>query len=198
MRFGVKVDGPAAGAAPADLLRRMDRKPRAACGHAACAGFSRLSRRRFRWRASMASGARRARAEEGRQRADARCSAGGRSIPSTSGSAAFTACPTRAELRRWRTASKQARELAIATRALGRRASTFPISSATTSSWRCATRTNIRSTKGGIVSNRGIDIDIADYESEFEERHVAHSTALQSVREAARQPIWSGRWRAIA
>jgi len=35
--------------------------------------------------------------------------------------------------------------------------------------------------EGSIVSNRDIDIDIADYESEFEERHVAHSTALHSV-----------------
>jgi len=35
--------------------------------------------------------------------------------------------------------------------------------------------------EGRIVSNRDIDIDIADYESEFEERHVAHSTALHSL-----------------
>ena len=35
--------------------------------------------------------------------------------------------------------------------------------------------------EGRLVSNRGLDIDIADYESEFEERHVAHSTALHSV-----------------
>ncbi len=35
--------------------------------------------------------------------------------------------------------------------------------------------------EGRLVSNRGIDIDIADYEMEFEERHVAHSTALHSV-----------------
>jgi coenzyme F420-reducing hydrogenase alpha subunit len=35
--------------------------------------------------------------------------------------------------------------------------------------------------EGRLVSNRGIDIDIADYESEFEERHVAHSTALHSL-----------------
>jgi sulfhydrogenase subunit alpha len=34
--------------------------------------------------------------------------------------------------------------------------------------------------EGRLVSNRDIDIDIADYDSEFEERHVAHSTALQS------------------
>jgi len=35
--------------------------------------------------------------------------------------------------------------------------------------------------EGRLVSNRGLDIDIADYENEFEERHVAHSTALHSV-----------------
>jgi sulfhydrogenase subunit alpha len=34
--------------------------------------------------------------------------------------------------------------------------------------------------EGRLVSNRDIDIDIADYDDEFEERHVAHSTALQS------------------
>jgi sulfhydrogenase subunit alpha len=34
---------------------------------------------------------------------------------------------------------------------------------------------------GRIVSNRGIDIDIGDYDAEFEERHVAHSTALHSL-----------------
>jgi sulfhydrogenase subunit alpha len=36
-------------------------------------------------------------------------------------------------------------------------------------------------TAGRIVSNRDIDIDIGDYETEFEERHVAHSTALHSL-----------------
>ena len=35
--------------------------------------------------------------------------------------------------------------------------------------------------QGRLVSSRDIDIDIADYETEFEERHVAHSTALHSV-----------------
>ena len=34
---------------------------------------------------------------------------------------------------------------------------------------------------GRIVSNRGLDIAVADYDSEFEERHVSHSTSLQSV-----------------
>ncbi len=35
--------------------------------------------------------------------------------------------------------------------------------------------------EGRLVSSRDIDIDIADYESEFEERHVPHSTALHSL-----------------
>ncbi len=35
--------------------------------------------------------------------------------------------------------------------------------------------------EGRIVSSRGLDIAVADYETAFEERHVAHSTALQSV-----------------
>jgi coenzyme F420-reducing hydrogenase alpha subunit len=35
--------------------------------------------------------------------------------------------------------------------------------------------------EGRLVSNRDIDIDIAHYETEFEERHVAHSTALHSA-----------------
>ncbi|ANB77904.1 dehydrogenase (plasmid) [Paraburkholderia phytofirmans OLGA172] len=34
---------------------------------------------------------------------------------------------------------------------------------------------------GRLVSTRGIDIDIADFDTEFEERHVAHSTALHAV-----------------
>jgi len=35
--------------------------------------------------------------------------------------------------------------------------------------------------EGRLISNRDIGIDIADYETEFEERHVAHSTALHSL-----------------
>jgi len=35
--------------------------------------------------------------------------------------------------------------------------------------------------QGRLVSNRGIDIDIADYDTQFEERQVAHSTALHSA-----------------
>ncbi|HVW69791.1 MAG TPA: Ni/Fe hydrogenase subunit alpha [Steroidobacteraceae bacterium] len=35
--------------------------------------------------------------------------------------------------------------------------------------------------EGRIVSTRGIDLRVADYQTMFEERHAAHSTALQSV-----------------
>jgi len=35
--------------------------------------------------------------------------------------------------------------------------------------------------EGRLVSSRGLDIGIAEYDNEFEERHVAHSTALHSV-----------------
>jgi sulfhydrogenase subunit alpha len=35
--------------------------------------------------------------------------------------------------------------------------------------------------EGRIVSSRGIDVAIAEYETKFEERHVARSTALQSI-----------------
>ena len=35
--------------------------------------------------------------------------------------------------------------------------------------------------EGRIVSNRGIDIDVREYDEVFEERHVEHSTALHSV-----------------
>jgi sulfhydrogenase subunit alpha len=36
-------------------------------------------------------------------------------------------------------------------------------------------------TEGRVVSSRGMDIAVDEYETEFEERHVAHSTSLQSV-----------------
>ncbi len=35
--------------------------------------------------------------------------------------------------------------------------------------------------EGRLVSNRGIDVDISEFDDEFEERHVEHSTALHSV-----------------
>ena len=60
-------------------------------------------------------------------------------------------------------------------------ASPFRISSATTSSWRCGIRDEYPFNEGRIVSSRGLDIAIAEYDSQFEERQVPHSTALHSV-----------------
>ena len=39
--------------------------------------------------------------------------------------------------------------------------------------------------EGRVVSTSGLNIDVADYEREFEEQHIEHSTALHSVRKHA-------------
>lgn len=43
--------------------------------------------------------------------------------------------------------------------------------------------------EGQVVSTTGLRIDVTDYEREFEEQHVAHSTALHSVR-TSEQPTY--------
>ena len=89
--LGVAGRRPLRRPAPAALLRRVDREPRPARLHAARARLPRLRGRhrhgarprRGRWRGLAA--------EEGRQRDAGRCSAGARSIRSTSASAGSTA-----------------------------------------------------------------------------------------------------------
>ena len=88
-----------------------------------------------------------------------------------------SACGTRSPRRKSQASPRHRRR----SRSLGRRRFRSRNSSRTTNSWRCAIRANIPFNEGRLVSNRDIDIDIADYETEFEERHVAHSTALHSV-----------------
>jgi len=46
--------------------------------------------------------------------------------------------------------------------------------------------------EGRIASSRGAEIDMEDYERHFQERHVAHSTSLHSVRLPAAQPYLVG------
>lgn len=46
--------------------------------------------------------------------------------------------------------------------------------------------------EGDLKSSDGRHVRVADYESEFEEVHVAHSTALQSVRKAERSSYFLG------
>ena len=68
---GVEVDGPLRAPAPADLLRRVDREPRAARLHAPRARLPRLRERRSRWPRDHREVVERGlRIEEDRQRAD--------------------------------------------------------------------------------------------------------------------------------
>jgi coenzyme F420-reducing hydrogenase alpha subunit len=46
--------------------------------------------------------------------------------------------------------------------------------------------------RGRIVSNTGLDIDVAEFETHFGEEHVAHSTALQGVMKGAQRPYLLG------
>ena len=63
---------------------------------------------------------------------------------------------------------------------MGLRASPTPRSSATTSSCRCATRTNIRSARGGWSRRSDWTSTFSDYERHFVEQQVPHSNALHS------------------
>ena len=148
---GVDVGRADPRAAPAALLRRVDREPRAAHLPAARARLPRLRERDRRW--PRTTGARRARAapEEGRQRRDDASSAGARSIRSTCGSAASTgrrrsrSCAAR---RRARAGARgRARDGPLAP------GSTSPSSSRTTSSSR-STPTTTRSRRPARVEPR--------------------------------------------
>lgn len=46
--------------------------------------------------------------------------------------------------------------------------------------------------EGRIISNKGLDIDVREYELVFHERHVAYSNALQSTIKATQQPEQKG------
>ena len=49
--------------------------------------------------------------------------------------------------------------------------------------------------EGSLISNKGLDIDVAEYEDHFMELHVKHSNALHSVIKAGERRTSSGRWR---
>ena len=93
----------------------------------------------------------------------------------------FYRVPTRRELAAARGAAEaRARPLARGGRASPPR-STSPTSSRTTSSSRCGTPTSTRFNEGRIVSSKGLDIPVSEYEDHFIEEHVAHANALHSV-----------------
>ena len=136
--------------------------------------------------------------EEGRQRADRDRSAGARSTRSTCASAASTGRRRRRELAPLREQLERAREEALRDGALGRRASTSPTSSATTSSWRCA--------QPGRVPDRPRPARL-DARARHRRRRVRRALRGGAGRRtrprctpgcAGAAPTWSGRWPATA
>ena len=92
----------------------------------------------------------------------------------------FHRVPTRAELRPLAETLEHARELATG---LVRWVARFPFPDFEQDYEFVALRhpDEYPFNEGRLVSSRDINIDIAEYESEFEERHVPHSTALHSL-----------------
>ena len=106
---------------------------------------------------------------------------GGREIhPVSVKAGGFHRLPSRADLAPVAESLKRAGDLAIA---LLRWVATFPFPDFERDYEFVALRhkDEYPFNEGRLVSSRDIDIDIADYESEFEERHVGHSTALHSL-----------------
>ncbi|MFZ1107671.1 MAG: Ni/Fe hydrogenase subunit alpha [Rhodomicrobium sp.] len=106
---------------------------------------------------------------------------GGREIhPVSVKAGGFHRVPTRAELNALAEKLKPARDLAVG---LARWVATFNFPDIERDYEFVALRhpDEYPFNEGRLVSSRGLDIDIADYDSEFEERHVERSTALHSV-----------------
>jgi coenzyme F420-reducing hydrogenase alpha subunit len=106
---------------------------------------------------------------------------GGREIhPVSVRAGGFHRVPTRAELNALAEKLKPARDLAVG---LARWVATFNFPDIERDYEFVALRhpDEYPFNEGRLVSSRGLDIDIADYDSEFEERHVERSTALHSV-----------------
>ena len=153
------VDEPIRDAAPAALLRRVDREPRPARLHAARA---RLPRLRERDRDGRATTARSSSAGCALKKAGneliARRSAAARSTRSTCASAASTARRRGASCAPLRRAAASGRASSRWRPCAGRRRCRSPTSSATTSSSRCAQRGEYPIERGRLVSSRGLDI----------------------------------------
>ena len=182
---GVEVGGQLRGAAPAPLLRRVDREPRAARLHAPPARLPRLRERdRAGARQPGSSGAG-ARAEEDRQRVDgARRRARGAPDQRPRRRLVPGAAQARAARRSSRSSSGRGRSRSR--RCASPRASTSPTTSRTTSSSRCDEPGEYPIDRGRIVSNRGLDIAVAEYDEHFVEEHVEWSNALHSQLRGAR------------
>ena len=106
---------------------------------------------------------------------------GGREIhPVNVRAGGFHRVPTRAELAPMAEKLKRARDLAVG---LVRWVAAFPFPELERDYEFVALRhpDEYPFNEGRLVSSRDIDIDISDFDSEFEERHVSHSTALHAA-----------------
>ena len=186
----------AARAAPAPLLRRVDREPRAPRLHAPRARLPRLRRARSSWRATTRARRERARAEEDRQRADDASSAGARSTRSTSASAACTARRASASWRRSCEKLEWAREIALEA---VRSPPSFDFPDYEQDyefvAPRAAGRVPDRPRRASSRT-AGLDIAVAEYDEHFVEEHVERSNALHSTAAPSAAPTSSGRSRA--
>ena len=154
---GVEVGAAIRDAAPAHLLRRVDREPRAARVHAPRARHPRLRQRdRDGARPPRHRRARRCRSRRPATRSSA-SSAAARSIRSTCASAASTARRARASCARSSSRSS-ARASSRSRRCASPAASRCPTSSPSTSTSRSRRRTRYPLEGGRLVSTGGLDI----------------------------------------
>ena len=113
------------------------------------------------------------RAEEGRQRADDASSAGARSTRSTCGSAASTARRASASCAPLVEKLERAREIALETVRLTRRLRLPRLRAGLRARRARREPGEYPIDRGRIVSNRGLDIAVAEYDEHFVEEHVA-------------------------
>ena len=167
-------------AAPAALLRRVDREPRAPHLHAARPRLPRLRRARSNSPATPPQIVERGlAAEEDRQRGDAP-DRRARDPSDQRPRRRLLPGAVRARARRRSSSRSSGRARRRSRRSAGPPASTFP-SARSSASWsRCRTPTSTRSSAGGSARTAGSTSAPAEYDEHFEEEHVERSTALHS------------------
>ena len=178
-------------AAPAPLLRRVDREPRAARLHAPRARLPRLRRAPSSWpRDHREVVERGARAEEGRQRDDDASSAAARCTRSTCASAASTARRASASCAPLVEQLERAREIALETVRWTAGLRLPRLRAATTSSSRSPSPASTRSSAGASSRPRASTSTSREYDEHFVEEHVAalERAALAAAR-ARRLPL---------
>ena len=176
---GVEVGAADPGAAPASLLRRVDREPCAARLHAPRPRLPRLRERDRARQGPPRAGRARAAHEEDGQRGDAR-DRRPRGAPDQRQGRRLLPGAVEAGTRHARRRPRARPRIRARDRALHRRARLPRLSSRTTSWWRSPQPDAYAVEDGRLVSNRGLDIPVSEYEQHFVEEHVEWSNALHS------------------